>query len=86
MSLVYIAGNLPDAEAAERCLTDNGIDYTLSLEPFTTTSVMGGVYVGLFVSVPTAQHQQCREILEANGLADTISMDQQGPPEERYGA
>lgn len=86
MSLVYIAGNLPDAEAAERYLTERGMDYTLSLEPFTTTSVIGGVYVGLFVSVPTAQHQQCREILEANGLTDTISIDEQGLPEERHGA
>lgn len=72
LSLVFIAGNLADAEAAEERLTEMGIDYALSLERFTTASFMGGEYTGLFVYVPAAQHRFCREMLERHGLTDTV--------------
>lgn len=78
LSLVYIAGNLADAEAAERQLTDMGIDYVLTLEPFTTVSFMGGEYMGLFVYVPTAQQRFCREMLELHGLTDTVDLEWSG--------
>lgn len=77
LSLVYIAGSVGDAEKAERALTEHGVDYVLSLEPFASTSVMRtGEHVGLFVYVPTAQHRSCREMLERNGLADTVGLDE----------
>jgi hypothetical protein len=72
LELVYIAGNLPDAQAAEACLTEMRLDYAVNLEPFTTTSVLGGVYAGVFIYVPADRHQECRTRLEACGLTDTL--------------
>ena len=86
LSLVYIAGNLPDAEAAEQRLTEMGVDYALSLEPFTTLSLMGGEYTGLFVYVPTAQHRFCREMLERHGLTDTVELESSESLERPHGA
>ena len=86
LSLVYIAGNLPDAEAAEHRLTELGVDYTLSLEQFTTASFMGGEYTGLFVYVPTAQHRFCREMLERHGLTDTVDPEAGESAERPHGA
>lgn len=77
LSLVYIAGNVVDAERAERTLTEHGVDYALSLEPFASTSIMrAGEHTGLFVYVPTAQHRSCREMLERSGLTDTVGLDE----------
>ena len=76
-SLVYIAGTMYDAKKAERVLTDHGIEYALNLEPFVSTSLMrAGEHTGLFVYVPTAQHRACLDMLERNGLMDTVSLDQ----------
>ena len=79
LKLVYIAGNLPDARAAEACLTEMGLDYAVNLEPFTTTSVLGGVYAGAFIYVPASRHQECRSRLEACGLTDTIDLGPDTP-------
>lgn len=74
--LVYIAGSVRDAEKAERALTERGVDYVLSLEPFASTSVMlVGERAGLFVYVPVEQHESCRVLLEQNGLTDTVALD-----------
>jgi hypothetical protein len=78
LELVYIAGNLRDAEAAERQLTEHGIEYTLTLEPFTTTSLLGGEHTGLFVYVPVARYAESRRLLEAAGLTDTIGPEVSG--------
>jgi len=86
LSLVFIAGNLADAEAAEQRLTEMGVDYALSLEPFTTLSLMGGEYTGLFVYVPTAQHRFCREMLERHGLTDTVEPESSESVERSHGA
>jgi uncharacterized membrane protein len=87
LSLVYIAGNVVDAGKAERTLMDHGIDYVLSLESFASTSVMrGGEHTGLFVYVPVLQHQICLEILEQNGLTDTVALDEALSMENTDGA
>jgi len=79
LSLVYIAGSVLDAEKAERALTEHGIDYTLSLEPFMKAStfgtVFGGTYTGVFFFVQAAQHGFCQDLLASRGLVDTV------PPE-----
>lgn len=79
ISLVYIAGTMAEAKAAERVLTDHGIDYALRLEGFTKesllSSVFGGEYVGLFFFVPRAWHGRSRMYLEAEGLKDTVALD-----------
>jgi hypothetical protein len=86
LSLVYIAGGLFSAEAAEEALTDSGIDYTVDLEPFTTTSLISGEYIGLFIYVPTLQHERCRTLLHAKGLTDTVQLDEPRLTEKSYGA
>ena len=86
-SLVYIAGTMYDAKKAERVLTDHGIEYALNLEPFASTSLMGaGEHTGLFVYVPTAQHRACLDMLERNGLMDTVDLDQGLSMEKSDGA
>ena len=77
LSLIYIAGNMVDAQKAERALTEHGVDYALSLEPFMKSSalgtVFGGTYAGVFFFVPAAQQGFCRDLLRGQGLADTVS-------------
>jgi hypothetical protein len=75
LELVYIAGNLSDAQAAERELTRRGIDYILSLDQFKTTSLLGGEHTGLFFYVDVSRHGECVQVLEAAGLRDTVSPD-----------
>ena len=79
LNLVYIAGNVTEAEEAERCLTDAGVDYALSLEPFTTPfrRVLGWEYTGLFFYVPTPQHPFAQRLLEGRGLGDTVPLEQE---------
>ena len=76
LGLVYIAGNTVDAEKVERALTECGIDYTLSLEPFMKSSalgtIFGGTYAGVFFFVPSAQHENCRDFLGSKGFEDAI--------------
>ena len=87
LSLVYIADNVLDAVKAERTLTEQGVDYALSLEPFASTSLMRTrEHTGLFLYVPTAQHEACRGMLERNGLTDTVGLDEGLPMEKSDGA
>lgn len=75
VSLVFIAGNTTEAERAERVLMTHGVDYALSLEPFTTDSVLDHVFqrerIGLFFSVPDNALSQCRQWLAQAGLEPT---------------
>lgn len=79
-SLVYIAGNVSEAEKIERTLTECGIDYAVGLEPFTKSSalgtVFGGAYAGAFFYVAASHHEQCANLLKRNGLTDTVEMDE----------
>ena len=87
LSLVYIAGNVAEAEKAERTLTEHGVDYALSLEPFASTSLMRvGEHTGLFVYVPAALYRSCLEMLERNGLTDTVGLEEALPEEKPDGA
>ena len=83
---MYIANNLTDAHKAERLLTDIGIEYAVDLEPFTTTGIMGGEYIGLFLYVPTLEQPQCCELLEAHGLTDTVPLEEETIAESIDGA
>ena len=78
LDLVFIAGNVSDAQFAERVLTEQGVDYAISLEPFKHDSVLGAVfgntYSGLFFYVPSAVHQTVVDILEGVGMTDTVKV------------
>ena len=80
LSLVYIAGNVVEAQKVERALTERGIEYEVNLEPFMKSSavaaVFGGTYAGAFFRVPSSQHSLCRDLLHAQGLRDTVSLDE----------
>ena len=73
-TLVYIAGNVVDAEIAERALTECGIDYALNIEPYAGTSFLSGVQQGLFVYVSQEAAAVGRQCLERKGLKDTIDL------------
>lgn len=73
-TLVYIVGNMGEAEAVERLLNQEKVDYALSLEPFVTTSLLGGSYTGLFVYVPFQDYERSRQYFEAQGLMDTVDL------------
>lgn len=76
LSLIYIAGNVSDAKRAEQLLTEQGIDYTLTLQPYMKSSFLGMVfgtsYTGLYVLVPTSQHRFCADLLHSKGLIGVI--------------
>ncbi len=78
-TLVYIDGNVADAEKAERLLASRSVDYAVSIEPFLHTSVLGGPYPGLFIYVPSPDSRLCRQYLESNGLTDTVDLDEESP-------
>lgn len=75
-SLVYIAGNLVEAKRVEEVLKSLRIDYTVELEVFASMSilVMATQYVGLYVYVPSAQHELCKTALESQGFCNTIPL------------
>ena len=81
LSLVYIAGSLSDANKAEGILTEQGVDYALSLDDYSHDSmlgaVFGGVYKGLFVSVRTSDHRRAYDMLEGAGLTDTVGLQEE---------
>lgn len=81
LSLVYIAGNLSDANKAEGILTEQGVDYALSLDDYSHDSmlgaVFGGVYKGLFVSVRTIDHRRAYDMLAGAGLTDTVGLQEE---------
>ena len=73
-TLIYIAGNVVEAERAEGALAGCEMDYALNIEPFTTTSLFGGTRQGLFVYVSKELAEKGRQCLEANGITDTIDL------------
>ncbi len=76
-TLVYIAGNTPDAKKAEQVLSDALVDYAVRLDLFTTSNVLllGGEYAGLFFYVPRRQHGPAKQLLETQGFRDTIASE-----------
>jgi len=82
LRLVFVAGNVVDAETAECALTRLGIDYAINLEPYATTNPFGfgAVYQGLFIYVPHCYLDRCRKILESHGLKP-VDPEWSGEPE-----
>ncbi len=89
LGLVYIAGTTREAEAAESALNGAGIDYAVELEEYRNDSILGslfgGTYTGLFFHVPVAQHTAAKELLEAEGLRDTVGLHEDEEPEREHG-
>ncbi|HEU4685308.1 MAG TPA: hypothetical protein VFS39_12465 [Nitrospira sp.] len=77
--LVLVAGTLSEATVAETVLTEQGIDYTISLDLFRNESVLGavfgGTYHGLFFYVPERVHRLACLTLEEAGLKDIVPLN-----------
>jgi hypothetical protein len=67
ISRIFIAGSIREAEAAEDILTQNGMDYALSLEPY-TRMFFGTGREGIAFYVLSGQASYCRELLASKGL------------------
>ena len=70
--LVYIAGNVVDAEHAETALIEQNIDYAMNIETYQNQSFLGGTYPGVFFYVREGDAQRSRECLQAQGFTDII--------------
>ncbi len=73
--LIYIAGNLVDAEHVESALGGHQIDYAMNIENYEKNSFLGGTYPGVFFYVSDSDAHRSRECLHAQGFTDTISPD-----------
>ncbi len=71
--LVYIAGNVVEAQQVESALSDNHIDYAMNIENYENHSFLGGTYPGVFFYVSDLDAQQSRECLHVRGFTDTIT-------------
>jgi len=73
--LIYIAGNLVNAEYVESALSDSHIDYAMNIENYEKNSFLGGTYPGVFFYVSEREAQRSRECLHVAGFTDTITPD-----------
>ncbi len=68
ISRVYIAKNIKEAERIETLLTENNIDYAVSLEPYLPPSLLQSERMGAAFYVETAQGDLCRQLIAQKGL------------------
>lgn len=75
--LIYIAGNVVDAEYVERALSEIEIDYAINVEPYMNNSFFGGTYQGVFFYVSEGEAPRSRECLKVRGFSDTIALEKE---------
>lgn len=70
VSRVYIAGNVREAERAEKALTAEGFDYLVEIERFTVAvlAIFPSEYPGASFYVLSGRTASARKILFAAGL------------------
>ena len=71
VSRIFIAASIKEAEAAEDILTQNGIDYAISLEPY-TRMFFGTEREGVAFYVLSGQATHCRNLLASRGLSQGL--------------
>jgi hypothetical protein len=74
ISRILMAGTIEEAEQTEDILTENGIDYAVSLEPF-VTSIFGSERTGIAFYVLSGQEHYCRVMLASKGLASCLTVE-----------
>jgi hypothetical protein len=72
ISRIFIAASVKEAEAVEDILTQDGIDYALSLEPF-AQGLFTSQRNGVAFYVLSAQAVYCRNLLESKGLSSGLT-------------
>lgn len=69
-SRIFIAGNLREAERAEKLLTENDISYAVEIEEFIKPGLFfGGVMEGVAFYVLSDQRDLCKALFYENGLS-----------------
>jgi len=74
ISRIFIAASVKEAELVEKILTENGIDYAISLEPY-TRMFFGTERNGLAFYVLSDQEHYCKELLFSRGLTSGLTLE-----------
>ena len=74
ISRIFIAGSIEEAESAEDILTQNGIDYAISLEPY-VRMFFGTERNGIAFYVLSCQELFCRDLLSSRGLVLGLTVE-----------
>lgn len=69
---IFLAANVREADAVERVLEDEGVDFKQRLEPALRES-SGVCYQGTLFEVAAADAERCRSLLVGRGLARGIA-------------
>ena len=77
ISRIFIADSIKMAEQTENILTEEGIDYAVSLEPF-VAGILLSERNGIAFYVLSGQEAYCRELLAAKGLSAGLTVDEPG--------
>ncbi len=75
ISRIFIAGSIRETESAEDILTQNGIDYAISLETYTRL-FFGTERQGIAFYVFSSQASYCRELLASKGLSQGLVVEE----------
>ncbi len=73
--LVYIAGNVVDAQHVEAALSEIQIDYAMNVEPYANNSFLEGTYHGVFFYVSEGEAPRSRECLNVRGFTNTLALE-----------
>lgn len=72
ISPLCIVAKPTEAEKVESLLDKEGIDYTFSIAPFTGSTGLGGIRVGVLFMVYSGQLNYCCDLLKKAGLSYLI--------------
>ena len=75
ISRIFIASSIKEAESAEDILTQNGMDYAISLEPYTRL-FFGTERKGIAFYVLSGQASYCRKLFELKGLSSGLTLEE----------
>ncbi len=73
ISRIFIAASIKEAQLAEDILTQNGINYAISLEPY-VRMFFGTERNGIAFYVLSGQELFCRELLSSQGLVVGLTL------------
>ena len=75
ISRIFIADSTKKAEMAEDILTENDIDYAVSLEPFVEIAFIAERN-GIAFYVLSGQADYCRKLLASKGLSSGLTVEE----------
>ena len=73
---IFLASSVKTAENVENLLNQSGINYSIELEPFTTTSIFSSEYIGSSFYVLSGQAEYCRNLLTSEGLESGVQKEE----------